>query len=64
MKKLRMRTACWIPKATKTHTGCAIHIAFPQQQWLNDRASMLRYIYNVCAITTIYNMAHSLHQQR
>jgi hypothetical protein len=38
-----MRIACWIPKATNTHTGCIIIIAFPQQQWLNERSSMLRY---------------------
>jgi hypothetical protein len=30
----RMRTACWIPKATNTHSEYVIRIAFPQQQWL------------------------------
>jgi len=35
-----MRTACWIPKVTKTHRN--ILIAFPLQQWLHERASMLR----------------------
>jgi len=25
-----MRIACWIPKATNAHTGCAILIAFLQ----------------------------------
>jgi len=30
----RMRIACWIPKATNTHSECAILIAIPQQQRL------------------------------
>ena len=25
----RMRIACWIPKATNTHSECVILIAFP-----------------------------------
>jgi hypothetical protein len=41
----RMRIACWIPKATNAHTGCAIPIAFPLQQWLHERVLMLRYTY-------------------
>ena len=40
-----MRIACCIPKATNTHTGCVILIAFPQQQCLHERASILRYTY-------------------
>jgi hypothetical protein len=36
-----MRIACWIPKATNAHTGCAILIAPPLQQWLHERASIL-----------------------
>jgi hypothetical protein len=39
----RMRIACWIPKATNTHTGWITLIAFPLQQWLHERASFLRY---------------------
>ena len=30
----RMRIACWIPKATNTHSGCVVLIAFPLQQWV------------------------------
>jgi hypothetical protein len=37
-----MRIACWIPKATNTHTEYTILIAVPLQQWLLERASMLR----------------------
>jgi len=39
----RMRIACWIPKATKTHSEYATFIDFPLQQWLFQRAPMLRY---------------------
>ena len=42
----RMRVACWIPKATGTHPVCAIMIAFPLQQWLHERASVLPYTYS------------------
>jgi len=47
MTKWRIRISCWIPKATKTHThsGCIIFIAFPLQQWLHERASLLIYTY-------------------
>jgi hypothetical protein len=37
----RMRIACWIPKATETHSGCIIFILFPLQQWLHECAWML-----------------------
>jgi len=38
-----MRIACWITKATNTHSEFVILIAFPLQQRLYERASMLRY---------------------
>jgi hypothetical protein len=38
----RMRISGLAPKATKTQSQCLILIAFPQQQWLHERASMLR----------------------
>jgi len=31
---IRMRCACWITKATDTHSEHEILIAFAQQQWL------------------------------
>ena len=42
-----MHTACWVTKATHTHTPhthseYVILIAFPQQQRLQERASILR----------------------
>jgi hypothetical protein len=38
VKIWRMRIACWIPKATDTHSEYVILIALPQQQWLRERA--------------------------
>jgi len=35
--------ACWMNKATITHSEYVIIIAFPQQQWLHLRASLLYY---------------------
>ena len=39
----RMRTACWIPKTTNTHSGYGIQIYYPLRQRLDERASILRY---------------------
>jgi hypothetical protein len=47
-----MRIACWTPEATNTHIGCVILAAFPQQQWLHERALMLRYTYIACRFIT------------
>ena len=44
----RMHIACWIPKATDTHSGYVILIAFPLQQHLYERASIVRYTYIAC----------------
>ena len=41
----RMRITCWISKATNTHSEYVILTVFPLQQWLHERASMLRYTY-------------------
>jgi hypothetical protein len=46
----RTRIACWITKATDTHSAYVTFIAFPLQQWLNGRASMLRYTYVACLL--------------
>jgi len=37
-----MRFACWITKATYTHSEYVVRIAFPLQQWLNEGFSILR----------------------
>ena len=39
----RVGITCWIPKATNTHKEYVILIAFPRQQWLHERASLLPY---------------------
>ena len=46
-----MRFACRITKATNTHSECVTFIAFPLQQWLQERASLLRYTYTVRLVT-------------
>ena len=38
----RMRIACWTPKTTDTHSEYVTLIAFPLQQLLHERTSMLR----------------------
>ena len=50
-----MHCACWIPYATETHLEYVILTAFPQQQWLHERASMLRYAWIACLV---YNWLH------
>jgi len=49
----RMRIACWIPKASNTHSQYVILIAFPLQQWLHGRPSMLRYAYIDCPVILV-----------
>jgi hypothetical protein len=44
----RIRIACWIPK--DPHTQYVILTAFPQQQWLHERASVLPYAYIACLV--------------
>ena len=44
----RTRIACWITKATDTLSEYVIFIAFPQQPYLHESASILRYMYIAC----------------
>ena len=37
----RMRFACWITKATDTHSVYVLLNDFPWQQWLSECASLL-----------------------
>jgi len=41
----RMRVACWIAKATETHSEYVIIITSPRQQWLHERARCNVYTY-------------------
>jgi hypothetical protein len=45
-----MRIACWIRKATNTHSENVMFFYFPLQHLLHERASMLRYTYIVCLV--------------
>ena len=49
-----MRIACWITKSTHTHTNTnsqyVIIIALPLQQYLQERVSLLRYMYMGCMV--------------
>ena len=46
----RMRFACWITWATGTYLENVILIAFPRQQWLRERATVLRYMHIACLV--------------
>jgi len=46
---MRMRIACWIPKATDMHSEYVIITAFPLQQWLYERARKSPYMYSYIA---------------
>jgi hypothetical protein len=46
----RMRFVCWITKATDTHSECVTIITFSRQQWLRERASVLRYTYTASLV--------------
>ena len=53
----RMRVACWINKATRSHTNTQKYvtlIAFPQQQWLCQRAATLRYTYTAFPVPNLW----------
>ena len=45
--------ACWIPKATNTHSKYVILTAFPLKQLLHERVSALCYIYIACLIRSV-----------
>ena len=50
MKIWRKCSACWIPKVKDIHSEYVKVIAFPLQQWLHERTSVLRYTYITCLI--------------
>jgi hypothetical protein len=60
----RMRFACCITKATDTLAEYVIFIAFPQQQWLRERVSVLRlYVhclscYRLISVGSLFRTAH------
>jgi len=46
----RMHIAWWIPTSTNTHSQYVTLNAFPLEQWLHERASMLRDTCIVCHV--------------
>ena len=50
MATWRVRVACWISKATNTHSQYEILICFPRQQWLRERVVMLCCTYVACLV--------------
>ena len=63
MTILRVYIACWITKATNTHLEYVIHVAFPPQQWLHERPSMLRYTYIACLVCILLTPSIFLHSE-
>ena len=59
-----MRIACWIPKAKNTHSEYVLRIDFPLQQWLQERALMLRYTFTVCLVVTKVMLHYYVVQDR
>ena len=47
----RMRFACWIPKATNTHSEYVLLIAFPLHKFLHERVLMLSKAFSCLVIT-------------
>jgi hypothetical protein len=41
----RMRLSCWVTEGTDTNSGYVVLTAFPRQQWLRQRPSVVRYTY-------------------
>jgi len=56
----RMRSACWVTKATHTHSEFVIvSIAFLLQRWLHKRASVARHTYVACLVRFPPFLLHS-----
>jgi len=52
MTTWQMRITCCTPNATNTHSQYVLHTAFPLQQWLYERATLLRYTHIAFLVTT------------
>jgi hypothetical protein len=58
-----MHIVFWIPKATNIQSEYVTFIALPGQQWLHERASILRYTYIACLVTK-YRLIHTHEMSR
>jgi len=54
-----IRIACWVPMSTNAYSEHIIVIAFPLQQWLQERSSVLCYKYIACFIYLFIKSYHS-----
>ena len=54
----RMRFACWVTTAADTHSEYVTLNAFARQQWLGERASVLRFPYIACLVITETQCVH------
>jgi hypothetical protein len=55
----RMRISSKITKATYSKSECETFVVFPRQQWLYERAAMLRHKYSDCLVCSYFNMKDS-----
>ena len=46
--------ACWVTKATNTHSGYVMLIAVPLQLWLHESALVLRNTYIACLVAAVF----------
>jgi len=53
-----MCIACWMLKPSNTHSQYLTPIALPLQQWLHERAWMLRCAYIACLVWAAFRHAH------
>jgi len=58
----RMRIACWITRVTNTHSQYVTLIAFPLQNWLHERASMLRYTVHCLSRYSVARLGCFIHE--
>jgi len=49
-----MPIACWITEASNTYLEYVVLIVLALQQWLHERASLLRYTYIACLVSIIW----------
>ena len=59
IKVRRMRIACWISKATNTRSEYVISFDFPLQEWWQESASLLRYTYIACIVSSLDHLTTS-----
>jgi hypothetical protein len=50
MIKWRLRIACWIPKATDTHSEYIILFAFARQEYLGEHTQCCGFTYIACLV--------------